>query len=688
MIGAFGYAAVGALYALLTVLLLSTWRGHRIGIYLIVASILSAAWAFLLATQTAYGSVHSSFVAIAEVARASAWIAFLVRLVSRIGVSRFLNAFSVVTCVTVAGGIGYVAVRSAVDPNTPRSLGAVLIPGGLAIALLALVLIEQLYRNSSAESRWALKPLVLGVGGIFAYDLFLYSQGVLLNTIEPTTWVARGLVNLLFVPMIAIAARRNTDWEVRIFVSRHVIFYSTTLTAVGLYLLLMSLGGYLILLYGGTWGGLAQIVFLAGAGVVLVTLLFSSTLRARLRVFLNKHFFQNKYDYRDEWQRLVATLAKFDNSAGREVAVQALAQVVDSPSGAIWVRDDGNSAFRLNARFGTEEEFPDLALDDPLVQFIEKEGWLIDLAEHAREPERYDNLPLPEWLGRRTAAWLLVPLQSAGNVLGIILLNKAPGPPRLNYEDRDLLKTVGNHIAVHLAQAKSDSLLAEAQQFEAYNRLTAFLMHDLNNLIAQQSLIVDNADKHRRNPEFVDDAITTIAGSVERMKRVMRQLKTGRSESPARSTDLKFIVSAAVDRCAAKKPVPTLKLNGVEAKVVAHAEEFTTVLAHLIGNAQDACSQGGAVEVSLEQSEGTGIVNVADSGIGMSVEFVRNRLFRPFDSTKGSQGMGIGAYQAREFARRLGGDLRVRSRVGQGTTVSIRIPIVGPDPNEDAVPVT
>jgi len=357
------------------------------------------------------------------------------------------------------------------------------------------------------------------------------------------------------------------------------------------------------------------------------------------------------------------------------VAVQALAQVVDSPSGVIWVRDDANSAFRLNARFGTEDEFPDLALDDPVVQFIEKEGWLIDLAEYAREPERYDNLRLPEWLGRRTAAWLLVPLQSAGKVLGIILLYKAPGPPRLNYEDRDLLKTVGNHIAVHLAQAKSDSLLAEAQQFEAYNRLTAFLMHDLNNLIAQQSLIVDNAEKHRRNPEFVDDAIRTIAGSVERMKRVMQQLKTGRSESPARSTDLKFIVSAAVDRCSVKKPVPTLKLNGVEAKVVAHAEEFATVLAHLIGNAQDACSQGGAVEVSLQQSEGTGIVNVADSGIGMSAEFVRNRLFRPFDSTKGSQGMGIGAYQAREFARKLGGDLKVQSRPGEGTRMTITIPL-------------
>lgn len=516
---------------------------------------------------------------------------------------------------------------------------------------------------------------MLGLGGIFAYDLFLFSQGVLLNSLDPMTWTARGFVNLLFVPMIAVAARRNTEWDIQIFVSRHVVFYSTTLTAVGLYLLFMSFGGYLIVLYGGSWGGLAQIVFFAGAVVVLFTLLFSNTLRARLKVFLNKHFFRNKYDYRDEWLRLIATLADFDNRAGQNVAVNALAQIVNSPAGAMWVRDDANAVFGLNAHFGTEDEFPNISLDDPVVQFIEKDSWLVDLDEYAREPERYRDMRLPEWLAHRSAAWLLIPLISAGSLLGLILLYKAPGPPRLNYEDRDLLKTVGNHVAVHLAQARSDGLLAEARQFEAYNRLMAFLMHDLNNLIAQQSLLVDNAEKHKRNPEFVDDAISTIAGSVERMKRIMRQLKTGGSESRPKLTELKFIVSAAVDRCSAREPIPTLNLNGVDACVVVDADEFTMVLVHLVGNAQDACTQNGAVEVRLHRFGGMASVTIADTGAGMSPDFVRDRLFRPFDSTKGSRGMGIGAYQAREFARKLGGDLKVDSEVSKGTTMTMTLPL-------------
>jgi putative PEP-CTERM system histidine kinase len=674
-IGAFGYAAVGALYALLTVLLLTTGRRHRIGAYLIFASIVSAVWGFCLAAQTAFGSIHPLLIAFVEVSRATAWILFLVRLVSQIGVSRLLSSLSVVTCLIVAGGIIYTAVRGAAAPTLTVELDVVIIPGGLAIALFGLVLIEQLYRNSSVESRWSLNPLVLGVGGIFAYDLFLYSQGMLLNEIDLATWTARGLVSLFFVPMIAIAARRNTEWDVRIFISRQVVFYSTSLVAVGIYLLLMSLGGYALLIYGGTWGSLASIVFFIGAGLVLVIMLFSSTLRARLKVFLSKHFFRNKYDHREEWLRLISALSGFEGRSTRHIVIKALAQIVNSPSGILWVLADKEHSYQVAATFEAPGAAPNIPVSDPLIDFIKEEGWLIDLQEYALDPKHYQDLRLPCWLADDAEAWLIVPLVTRQELVGLIMLTKAPGPPTLNYEDRDLLKTAGNHIAVHLAQEKSDNLLAEAQQFEAYNRLTAFLMHDLNNLIAQQSLIVENAEKHKRKPEFVDDAISTIAGSVERMKRVMRQLKTGGSESPAKLTELKFIVSAAVDRCSAKKPVPTLNLNRVDARVAVDAEEFTMVLAHLVGNAQDACNQRGAVEVSLHQSDGTATVTVSDTGVGMSADFVRNRLFRPFDSTKGSQGMGIGAYQAREFARKMGSELQVRSEPGKGTSVSMTIPV-------------
>ena len=673
-IGALSYAIVGVLYATLSILLMTSWRGRHLGAYLIVACVLSALWGITLAMSTTNPAVPILAVYCVEVLRGGAWLTFLVMLVRKIGVSRNICylAHAVWLGVLLAGLVFWFR-WDLLSPDA--DIGRVAIPGGLAIALIGLILIEQLYRNSPPESRWGIKALAVGIGGLFAYDLFLYSQGLLFNAIDVNTWMARGAVNILFIPFIALAARRNPDWDLKIFVSRQVVFYSTSLMAVGLYLLLMSLGGYALVLYGGTWGGLARIVFFVGAGLVLIVLLFSGTLRARFKVFLSKHFFHNKYDYREEWLRLIAALSGFEGRSNREIVIKALAQIVDSPAGLLWVLEDKELSYQLVATYEASDAAPNIPIDDPLIKFLKADGWLIDLQEYAVDPEHYRNLRLPDWLVDYEEAWLIVPLIARQQLVGLIMLSEAPGPPKLNYEDRDLLKTVGNHIAVHLAQEKSDNQLAESRQFEAYNRLTAFLMHDLNNLIAQQSLIVKNAEKHKRNPEFVDDAISTIAGSVERMNRVMRQLKSAGSDNPAKPTDLKFVLSAAVDRCSANKPVPTLSLNGVDAKIAVDAEEFTAVLAHVIGNAQDACTQGGTVEVSLHESNGAATIMVADTGAGMSAEFIRNRLFRPFDSTKGSQGMGIGAYQAREFARKLGGELRVRSSPGEGTSVSITIPI-------------
>ncbi|MDJ0710592.1 MAG: PEP-CTERM system histidine kinase PrsK [Woeseiaceae bacterium] len=673
-IGTIGYAAAGVLYTLLTVLLLVNWRGQQRGGLLILACLLSVAWATVIATSSTGQPVPEILIFTVEVMRGAGWLVFLAVLLARAGIGRSIRYLGILpwSAVLIVGFAFHLGMfRSAPADD----LSVVLNPGGLLIALVGLVLIEQLVRNAPDKSRRGINALALGLGGMFAYDLFLYSQGVLIGGVEPGTWLARGAVNVIFVPFIAIAARRNPDWNMDIFVSRHIVFYTTSLAGVGIYLLAMSAVGYWFAYYGGSWGILARLVFFAGAGLLLVVLLFSGRLRARLKVFLSKHFFRNKYDYREEWLRLTATLAAFEDSSTRQIVIKALAQIVASPSGWLWVLDEKKASFQLVASYETTDEVPDIPADDPLVKFIRKDSWLVDLAEFERKPERYGDLKLSPWLEDIGDAWLAVPLITRQQLLGLALLSRAPGPPELNYEDRDLLKTVGNHIAVQLAQDRTDAQLVEARQFEAYNRLTAFLMHDLNNLIAQQSLIVTNAAKHKRNPEFVDDAMNTIAHSVDRMKRVMDQLKRGEAYSSPQSRELKFMVSAAVDRCGGVQPEPTLELEDGDEKIKVDAEQFTMVLTHLIRNAQDATPADGTVTVRTACENGAAIVTVADSGAGMTLDFVRDRMFRPFDSTKGSQRMGIGAYQAREFAQKMGGDLRVTSEVGTGTTVTISLPL-------------
>jgi putative PEP-CTERM system histidine kinase len=669
-LGITGYGAVATLYAVVGILSLISWRGGRIGGLFIVACSATAIWACLHSIHMAGGTIPQIALFCAEVLRGGLWITFLIQLVVHLGTSRYLStAFQLVWVALLLAGVTTWAVPAAIGFRD------LMFPGGMIIAVVGLLLIDQLFRNSRPQMRGNIGPLALGLGGMFAYDLYLYAHGALFGSINELVWSARGVVNTMFVPLIAIAARRNSKWDLDIFVSRHVVYYASTLVAVGAYLLLMSAGGYLIMRYAGDWGGLAQIVFFAGAVLLLFVLLFSQHLRARLKVFLSKHFFRNKYDYRDEWLRLTSTLSGFEDSSTRQIVIKAIAQIISSPGGVLWNLDETSREYKPVSAYGSDLALSGvIPLDHPMIGFIKERNWLVDLEEYRESPATYEHTEMPEWLVNDSDAWLIVPLVTRNHLTGLVMLRKSPRPQRLNYEDRDLLKTAGHQIAVHLAQESSDNLLAQSKQFEAYNRLTAFLMHDLNNLIAQQSMIVKNAERHKRSPEFVDDAMLTISSSVLRMRSIMDQLKQRDVNAKATKTVLKFIISAAVDRCAGKAPEPEMDLRGADLLIEIDAERFAMVLTHLIRNAQDATPPNGSVKISADCPGSDVCVRVADNGSGMTPDFVRDHLFRPFDSTKGSQGMGIGAYQAREFARGLGGDLKVSSSRGMGTTVVMSFP--------------
>ena len=702
----YGLAAGG--FLLLTLLLLTSWEGRAEGARLILACAVTAAWALLLALGSQFVQLTISLVLLVEFLRYGAWFFALTGLTRPVGLaSRLSTAVHVVwmggaLLVLVAPLLG----RAGVPLPEPESVQS---GGGLAMALLGLILLEQLYRNTREPGRYALKFLVVALGVMFAYDLFLFSQMELVRRVDPGAWDARGLVLLLTVPLLAVAARRNPQWSLNVFVSRHVVFYTTSFLAIGGYLLLMALGGYVIRLYGGTWGRFAQLVFFAGAGILLLTLVASASVRRRLRVFLNKHFYRNKYDYRVEWLRFIQTLsAPGEGVATRENAVRAIAQIIGSPGGVLFLRNEERDQFKFAAAwpaadFADARRHPQVGAGDELAVFLRDEQWVVDLAELHAVPDAYQNLVLPPFIAERRGRYrLIVPLVHVDELIGFLLLAAPAGPFSPNYEDRDLLKTVGRHVAVHLAQFEADRRLAESRQFEAYHRLTAFVMHDLKNLAAQLALIVSNAEKHRRNPAFIDDAISTIANSTERMQRLIQQLQRRELQSLTRRISLGEVARRAIERCAGRRPVPACSGCEDDLWVEADPERLTMIVEHVVRNAQDACSESGSVQVIVEIDggvDGTAVqpsetatqllvpvatLTVIDDGVGMSAEFVRERLFKPFDTTKGSKGMGIGAYQAREYVRSLGGRVDVASVEGQGTRFTLRVPLsLPPDPAAD-----
>jgi putative PEP-CTERM system histidine kinase len=206
--------------------------------------------------------------------------------------------------------------------------------------------------------------------------------------------------------------------------------------------------------------------------------------------------------------------------------------------------------------------------------------------------------------------------------------------------------------------------------------MTAFLIHDLKNIMAQQSLLVQNAARHRHNPQFIDDAVATIEKSLERMSRVLKQLRIGTAQSTPRPTDMREVAADAVERCVAFTPRPQLEVAAHAMIVVADGEHLAFGLTNLIRNAQQAAAANGSVRVRAYAEGEAAVIEVTDDGPGMTDSFVQQRLFRPFDSSAPEIGMGIGAFQLRETVRSIGGTVSVQTAEGAGTCFQVRVPIV------------
>lgn len=686
-------AAAG--WLVLFLLLLTSWRGRLQGGLLVVAVLVSLLWSLRATHYAGAGASGLDWLyQVLEVARDMAWLAFLAHLLEPLVRETWAGRWRLIFWVIA---ISYAAILLGIELHGLLGIDFELpadaaILGHIGLAIAGLALVEQLFRNTRPQRRWATKFLYLGLGLIFAYDFFLYADALLFKRLDPATWEARGFVSAIAIPLIAVAAARNPEWSLDVFVSRRVVLHSAAIFGAGVYLLAMAGVGYYIRAYGGSWGTTLQLAFLAGAGVLLVSLLFSGQLRARALVLLNKHFFNYKYDYREEWLKFIRTLSAGNpDEPLRARAIQAVAEIVHSTGGLLWVRrEQGN--FILVASHGMDE--PPVRLepaDSSLVRFLEQRQWVIELDQYASEPELYGDLVLPDWLRESRRAWLVVPLLHGDSLEGFLVLAVARASQRLNWEDRDLLKTAGRQVASYVSLLETTEALWQAREFEAFHRLSAYVVHDLKNIAAQLALMVANATRHRNNPAFVEDAFQTVANATDRMNRLLAQLRKGKAPPAGtpRPVALTTAVRQAVGDCSGRRPLPVVR-PAVEGDpwVRVDQERLVAVLGHLIQNAQEATRADGLVEASVYAEDRMAVVAVRDDGCGMDEQFVREKLFRPFTTTKGNAGMGIGVCESREFARTSGGELTVASQPGNGTTFFLRLPLLArPDVADGAMEI-
>jgi len=545
-------------------------------------------------------------------------------------------------------------------------------------SIIALLNVEQLYRN--VQTIRLLKLLCLNLAAIFIYDVYFFSQSLVQPELNPGFFQIRAvivIVTSVFMGIAAITLNQTQDQTARLSLSRPVVFYTTSLTLAGSLLAVIALGGYYVRIYGGDWGAVAYALLLAGAIIAIALVFTSRSSREKLTVLINKHLFSHKYDYRTEWLKLIDRLSQ--PTSPEEVhrqAIQAVATIFKSSGGALWLRRGKvlvpvhQESISINVLEAIE---PD---DSQFAQALEHSEWVfLPSSTGPQDPLAQNNQYLPEWAKSLHDIWLILPLLNESELIGFMVLTSPQSDASLNWEDLDLLKTVGRQIANYLERHEQAEQLAEARQFDAFNKLAAYVMHDLKNLIAQQSLVVKNAEKHKDNPAFVEDAIHTIHNSVTRMNNLLRKLQRNEPEG-VRVLNLHEVVVEAIKRCQKEQPLPTLRNDHTEIRVKGDWDSLVMVFVHLIQNAQDATLPSGFIDLHVRRERNVVSVAIEDNGEGMDADFVRNRLFKPFDTTKTGKGMGIGVYQARDYVQALGGNLSVESTKGEGTTFTISLPVV------------
>lgn len=559
--------------------------------------------------------------------------------------------------------------------DTPEAFDLIARVSGIFQLLFAigmLVLVHNFHVGAGPEQRsrigWISGALVLGWGFEMNASALVYVAGSmpdLMTLARAVTWSI--VAALVWLDGRKASARTFSP-------SRTVAFQGLSVLVIALYLFaLFTIDSALSRsdVQVGTVSRFAGILLAALVGALFA----SGSARAWLREVVVRNFFRHRYDYREEWLRLSRTIAgsTADTGSVEQRAIQALAEIVDSPAGLLLTPDEGGP-MTLSARWAWPSlEVPSAALPMVSLSLFERGEAIVTLDDLRDDNRGLRRALVPEWLLANRTIWALVPLQVDRRLIGVAVLARPAYARRLDWEDFDLLRIVGQQLAAHLAENQAQKALLDAARFDEFNRRMAFVLHDIKNLASQLGLVVSNAERHIENPAFRADMLVTLRSATDRMEALLGRLSHYGGQGVGAKADIAPL--DLVRRALAVEIASGLVAiaPGEEEALRCDADALEQVVRHLARNAIEASQPGEAVRVAFVRNRDRAGIEIVDHGCGMSAEFVRTTLFKPFVSTKAS-GFGIGAFEAREMVRAMGGRLEVESREGFGSRFAIWLP--------------
>jgi putative PEP-CTERM system histidine kinase len=549
--------------------------------------------------------------------------------------------------------------------------------------IVVLVNLEGTLRSSAGIKRWRIKFLILGVGGLFAVNIYSASQTILFSSVNLSESFLGTYGAIFAAVFVLVSLVRSRFSDVDIYVSTEFLYKSLTMTMVGIYLLTVGILAKLISNFPGNKVFSLSVFFVFLSMVILTLILMSDRIQQEIKRFLYRNFYRSRYDYRKQWSEFTEGTASKVNA--RELCLAVTKMVSDSfgsPSVTIWLMEEPQDQLALGGSTAFSEAGNlDLKLYkkdfESLLRLVRSKFLPVDMGV-SNDPQISELKSRSQEFIREARIRYCVPLFTGEKMLGILTLSNPLTGQSFSIEEFDLLKVIAGQTAGSLLNLKLSQNLIKAKELEAFQSLSAFFIHDLKNLASTLSLTLKNLPLHYQDAEFREDALQVISKSVEKMNGMCSRLTllTKRLDLAKVETDLNGLIQKTIQEVEGSLGRPVVRHLLPLPGVIIDPEQIQKVLINLILNASEAISgTKGEIQIKTETIEGEKVcLSVKDNGCGISEEFLSSSLFQPFQTTK-SQGLGIGLYHSKMIVEAHQGKIEVESQKGVGTTFKVILPM-------------
>ncbi len=551
----------------------------------------------------------------------------------------------------------------------------------LVASVLILMNLERTFQAAVGTMRWRIKFMMLGLGVLFIFRFYVSSQVVLFSSYGLSIKSAQAVSVVLASGLITVALLRTQAITLDLYPSLSVLHRSLTVIFAGLYLLIVGVFAKVVAHWGGSASFPIEAFIMLLAVVLCGLLLLSDRFQQQTKRFVSRHFKRSIYDYRQIWRAFTGRTATImDSPSLCRTTTQLVSETFHALSVTIWLVDSQNQRLVFGASTSITEaaalEFH-LPLEKvaTLLQAASRQSHPIDIAQGNDARYALLNKINPDIYGKG-GGHLCAALSAGGQLLGIMTVWDRVGGLAYSTEDLDLLKCLGDQIASNLLNIHLSHRLLQAREMEAFQTMSAFFVHDLKNTAATLSLMLQNLPLHFDDPEFRADALRAVGRSVNHINELIERLSLLRKELKLHpvETDLGLIANAALAGLHEMPGITLVKNLSPTPPVMIDPGQIQSVITNLILNARDALGKGGEIHVETGRQNGWAIVSVSDNGCGMSAEFMRNSLFRPFQTTK-KKGIGIGMFHSKMILDAHQGKIEVQSEPDRGTTFKIMLPL-------------